>query len=261
MRHSFITDFSTFIGIAAAFSLVVMAISLGGDILPFLDTKSFLIVVGGTCVLTIACFTFSEFLRMIKLLIRTIFYPSENPSRSANNSLEVAEVARKKGLLGLQKHHDLLNRNSFFRKGLYFVIDGIPHEEAERMMREEMEAMLERHRKGASILRKASEISPAMGLIGTLIGLVQMLGNLDDPSNIGPAMALALLTTLYGAILAYMFFAPLASKLERNSQEEMMIMNIYTVAVSSIGKKENPRRLEMLLNALLPPSRRVKYFS
>ena len=100
-----------------------------------------------------------------------------------------------------------------------------------------------------------------MGLIGTLIGLVQMLGNLTDPATIGPAMAVALLTTLYGAALAYIIFIPLASKLERNSDVEQIVMKIYESAVLSIGRKENPRRLQMLLNAILPPAERVHYFT
>jgi len=98
-------------------------------------------------------------------------------------------------------------------------------------------------------------------LIGTLIGLVQMLSNLQDPATIGPAMAVALLTTFYGAVLANMVFMPLASKLERNSAEEMLVYNLYTMGATSIGKQENPRRLEMLLNSVLPPAKRIKYFN
>ena len=99
-----------------------------------------------------------------------------------------------------------------------------------------------------------------MGLVGTLIGLVQMLGNLDDPASIGPSMAVALLTTFYGAILANMVFAPLASKLERNSHEESTIYQLYMLAIGSIGRQENPRRLEMQLNSILPPSQRIRFY-
>ena len=99
-----------------------------------------------------------------------------------------------------------------------------------------------------------------MGLIGTLIGLVQMLGNLDDPSKIGPAMAVALLTTMYGAILANMVFGPLAAKLERNSGEEISLRRIYTLAVLSIVRQENPRQLELMLNTVLPPAKRISVF-
>ncbi|HLF58773.1 MAG TPA: MotA/TolQ/ExbB proton channel family protein, partial [Alphaproteobacteria bacterium] len=117
-----------------------------------------------------------------------------------------------------------------------------------------------RHIKGASVLRKGAEVAPAMGLIGTLVGLVQMLGRLDDPGTIGPAMAVALLTTFYGAVLANVVLAPLASKLERNSREELLVKHIFLMAASSIARQENPRRLEMLLNSVLPPSKRVQFF-
>ncbi len=115
-------------------------------------------------------------------------------------------------------------------------------------------------KKSAGVFRKAAEVSPAMGLIGTLVGLVQMLGNLEDPSSIGPSMAVALLTTFYGAILAHMVFSPLASKLERNSDEEALVQNFYLLGAASIVRQENPRRLEMVLNALLPPASRLRYF-
>ncbi|MCK4938737.1 MAG: MotA/TolQ/ExbB proton channel family protein, partial [Rhodospirillaceae bacterium] len=135
-----------------------------------------------------------------------------------------------------------------------------PGEEVEGILRKDMFSTVQRHISSASILRKAAEFAPAMGLIGTLIGLVQMLGNLDDPSTIGPSMAVALLTTFYGAVLANMVFSPMAAKLERNSAEEAMVNNIYVMGASSIGRQENPRRLEMMLNSVLPPSKRVQYF-
>ena len=110
------------------------------------------------------------------------------------------------------------------------------------------------------ILRRAGEVAPAMGLIGTLVGLVQMLGQLEDPSSIGPAMAVALLTTFYGAILANMFFLPLATKLERNAGVEAQVKQIYALGAASIARQENPRRLEVALNATLPPTERVRFF-
>lgn len=260
-KQRYIVDPSTALGLFIAFCLVGVAIYLGGNIKGFYDLPSVLIVIGGTFMLTTACFNFSEIFNANFVVFRTIFYSAEDPSQSAINCLEVAEISRKKGILGMQNYEELMQRNPFFRKGLNFIIDGIPPEDAEVMMEQEIEAMLERHKKSASILHKSAEIAPAMGLTGTLIGLVQMLGNLSDPSSIGPAMAVAILTTFYGAVLSYMVFSPLAAKLERNSQQEATIMELYQTAVSSIGRKENPRRLEMLLNAILPPSKRVRYFS
>ena len=140
------------------------------------------------------------------------------------------------------------------------VVDGSKSDEIERVMTRKVNAMAVRHAKAAGVLRKAADVSPAMGLIGTLVGLVQMLGQLDDPSTIGPSMAVALLTTFYGAVLSNMVFSPLASKLERNSDEEMLLNNIYVTGVTSIGRQENPRRLEMLVNTLLSPADRVQHF-
>jgi chemotaxis protein MotA len=114
--------------------------------------------------------------------------------------------------------------------------------------------------KAAAVLRRAAEISPAMGLIGTLVGLVQMLGSLDDPATIGPAMAVALLTTFYGAIMANMLLSPLAAKLERHAADEALVMTLDVTTAASISRQENPRRLEMLLNAALPPAQRTKLF-
>ena len=145
-------------------------------------------------------------------------------------------------------------------KGMLMIVDGTPGEEVETIMHLDRNATILRHRRGANMLRKAAEFAPAMGLIGTLIGLVQMLGNLEDPSSIGPAMAVALLTTFYGAVLANMVFSPMASKLELNSVAEAMVNKVYLIGTSSIGRQESPRRLEMLLNSILPPSKRVQYF-
>ncbi|MEC7029070.1 MAG: MotA/TolQ/ExbB proton channel family protein, partial [Pseudomonadota bacterium] len=130
----------------------------------------------------------------------------------------------------------------------------------DRVLGQEVDALAERHRRSASILRRASEVAPAMGLIGTLVGLVQMLAQLDDPSSIGPAMAVALLTTFYGAIMGTVILGPLAAKLERNSGDETMIKNLILTAMGSIARQENPRRLEMLLNSELPPEHRIRYF-
>jgi chemotaxis protein MotA len=256
-----VTDFSTLFSIVIALGLVVTAVMIG-DNNPegFLDVRSFLIVILGTFFLVIASFSFNDIWRSKSLIVRTVFYHADDPEDAGFSALEAAEYARKKGILALQNRDDLMYRHRFFTKGLTMVIDGMKVEEIQPLLRGEIAATAERHRISASILRKAAEISPAMGLIGTLIGLVQMLANLDDPASIGPAMAIALLTTLYGAILAYMVFIPLASKLERNSNNEILLMNVYLEAILSIGRKENPRRLEMAINAILPPSKRISYF-
>ncbi len=251
------TDLSTLIGIILAFSLIGTAIWLGGSPKSFLDYPSILIVIGGTLAVTIACFSFGEVFKAFGLVFKTIFYHEEDPSRAAQKIIELAEEARKNGVLALQ---NMTGGNNLLSRGVGMIVDGLEPETAERILRQDIQARMERHQKGVSILRKAAEVSPAMGLIGTLIGLVQMLGNLDDPSSIGPAMAVALLTTMYGATLAYVVFIPLASKLERNSQEELLTEQVYMKGVACIGRRENPRRIEMLLNTILPPEKRLRFF-
>lgn len=253
-------DFSTLLGILSAFLLISLAIGVSGSGKSFIDYPAILIVLGGTFAVTLASFTFKEFFQTPGVIFSNIFSRSYDPKTVAATMLDLAEAARKKGLLAMQEDVAKHKGTPYLSKGLGMVIDGVEPEEVERVMRQEIHSTSERHMHSASVLRKMAEVAPAMGLIGTLIGLVQMLGNLEDPSKIGPAMAVALLTTMYGAVLAYMFFSPLAAKLERNSAEEMLVKTLFLRGVVSIGKKENPRRLEMLLNTILPPASRVQYF-
>lgn len=254
------TDVATVIGLVCGFGLIGAAIFMGGQPASFVNLPGILIVFGGTFAVTTMCFSFAEVARTARVLSKTVFYSSRDPSESAIHVLKIAEMARRQGVLSLQGVLSSLSAEPFLHKGISMVVDGTPGEEVEMIMRRDMQATMQRHAKSANVLRKAAEYAPAMGLIGTLIGLVQMLGSLDDPSTIGPSMAVALLTTFYGAVLANMVFSPLASKLERNSAEETLVNNVFAMGVASIGRQENPRRLEMLLNSVLPPVKRVQYF-
>jgi chemotaxis protein MotA len=259
------TDISTAVGIVAVFSFVSLAIVLGSDdkiktIQAFIDVPSILIVIGGTFAIVTASFTIPEIFRSQGLMFKTIFYRADNATHIARKLIELAEEARKNGVLALQSFLNQPGGDPYLKKGLAMIVDGMEPDIVEGIMRQEMNHMIDRHSRGVSILRKSSETAPAMGLIGTLIGLIQMLGSLNDPSKIGPAMAIALLTTFYGALLSYAFFSPLANKLERNTRDEAMVMSLFVKGMVSVGKKENPRRLEMQLNSILPPSKRIKYF-
>lgn len=261
MATAFRKDFSTAVGIGLTFVIIGAAIAYSGDSLgSYWDLPSVLIVLGGTLCVTLASYSFGEVFGMPQVVFHHVFRRSQNPKEMAKEMLWLADEARKKSLLGIQAEVKSHESNRFLYKGLSMVVDGVEVADVERVMRQDMYASSERHLQSASILRKMAEVSPAMGLIGTLIGLVQMLGSLDDPSKIGPAMALALLTTFYGALLAYGIFGPLAAKLERNSAEEMLVKSLFLRSVVSIGKQENPRRLEILLNTILPPVSRVQYF-
>lgn len=253
-------DAATVLGILAGFAMIGSAIAFGGSPSSFINIPSVLIVIGGTLAVTTACFSVGEMFRTVRVVLTTVFYRSRDASEAAIQVLQIADLARKKGVLALQNVVENVTGEPFLHKGVLMVVDGTPGEEVEAILRRDLVATVQRHAKSTSVLRKMAEFSPAMGLIGTLIGLVQMLGNLSDPSTIGPAMAVALLTTFYGAVLANLVFLPLASKLERNSQEEALVNNVYLMGTASIGRQENPRRLEMLLNSVLPPSKRIRYF-
>jgi chemotaxis protein MotA len=252
-------DLATLIGLVLGFGLVAMAIMLGGSITAFIDVPSILIVVAGTLSITTVCFTLKEVIKGQGLLLKTLLFKCPAAEAEAKMLIELAQKARANGLLAIQGDVDALD-DPFLKASLTMAVDGSPPEVIEQVMKTDTASMMARHQSGVMIFKKSAEIAPAMGLIGTLIGLVQMLGNLDDPSKIGPAMAVALLTTMYGAILANMVFSPLAAKLERNSGEEVTLRKIYTTAVLSIVKQENPRQLEMVVNTILPPSNRISVF-
>ncbi len=259
-RKKIAMDLATIIGLVCGFALVITAIFLGGDPKSFFNLPAVLIVLGGTTAIVTMCFSLKEIAQTARVVMNTFVYTSRDPSEAAIRVLEIAELARRNGVLSLQGVVDAVSNEPFLHKGVSLVVDGTPGEEVESIMGRDLNATIQRHNKSTSVLRRAAEFAPAMGLIGTLIGLVQMLSNLQDPSTIGPAMAVALLTTFYGAVLANMVFMPLANKLERNSAEEALINNVYLMGASSIGRQENPRRLEMLLNSILPPAKRIQYF-
>ncbi len=254
-------DGATIIGLTAAIGLIGLAIVFGGSASAFFDLPSLMIVLGGTFAVTTICFSFKDVSHTIGVIGSTIVHRERNAHDVAFTMLELADYCRKHGVLGLQGVGlARFAAEPFLHKGLGLVIDGLPEKEIGDILDEEQAGTTARVYRSAGVLRKAAEIAPAMGLIGTLIGLVHMLGHLGDPKSIGPAMALALLTTFYGAVLANMVFNPLASKFERNAAEEHLIQHLQALGILSIARKENPRRLEMLLNSALPPDGKVHFF-
>lgn len=260
LRVGATVDFATLLGVGGAFAMIAAAMVLSGQAAAFLDVPSILIVVVGTFLVTTVSFSLGEIAAAQGLMVRAAIYHAEQPQNAVWQALYLADLARKRGRLALQNVTEELRDAPFLQRAINMVVDGVPADEVERVLGRDAEAAFERHQRSAGILRRAGEVAPAMGLIGTLIGLVQMLGSLDDPSSIGPAMAVALLTTFYGAVLANMVFNPLAGKLERNAHIEAMVCQIYTIGAASISRQENPRRLEMMLNTILPPDRRVEFF-
>lgn len=253
-------DLATILGLLFSLALIVGAISMGTSNANFFDVPSVLIVVLGTIAATTISYTGNELKHVPGIIGNAMLRRLRDPSLMAKQLMDIAMLARKKGLLALSALEPELRKDPFLARAAQLVTDGYSGDDIDRVLGQEVDALAERHRQSASILRRASEIAPAMGLIGTLVGLVQMLAQLDDPASIGPAMAVALLTTFYGAIIGMVILGPLAAKLERNSSDETMMKNLVLTAMSSIARQENPRRLEMLLNSELPPENRIRYF-
>jgi chemotaxis protein MotA len=253
-------DLTTVLGLLFGFALIVAAIVTGGSIGAFFNVPSILIVVLGTIAVTAISFAGSELALTPRLINNALFRTISDPQRIGTQMIELSETARRSGPLALESRLKELQGNRFLFKSVSLIVDGIPGDDIEQVLKSEIESDYSRTQRAISIIKRSAEVAPAMGLIGTLVGLVQMLANLEDPSTIGPAMAVALLTTFYGAVMGTMMLTPLAGKLERNATEENLTKRIYAVGAASIARQENPRRLEMLLNTILPPEKRINYF-
>ena len=250
----------TLLGIVLGFILVISAIFIGGSPMAFLNPPSILIVVFGTVAITVVSFSIKDLINIPKALFNMLIYKPHDPRDVGISMIQIAERARSEGMLSMANVAKGLSHEPFLQKGLNLTVDGTKPDDIEKILQQEINYTQSIQSKSVDLLRRGAEVAPAMGLIGTLIGLVQMLGNLSDPSTIGPAMQVALLTTFYGAVLAHMILLPLASKAERNYQNESVMNSLYMVGVLSIGREENPRRLEIQLNAMLPQYQRITYF-
>ena len=253
-------DGAVMLGLAAGAAVLVAAIVLGGTPRAFVDVPSALIVLGGTLAAVTVCFSLREVGTTFRVVAGMFVGAAPDPTAAALRALDLADQARRYGVMHLELIAEDETRSPFLRKALAMVVDGAGEVELEQVLRFDVQATPHRLRRSAAMLRRAADFAPAMGLIGTLIGLVQMLGQLSEPKRIGPSMAIALLTTFYGAVLANMVFSPLAVKLERNAADEELVCMVFLLGVISISRQENPRRLELLLNSVLPPGGRVRYF-
>jgi len=253
-------DYATIIGLVAALSVVGLALILGGQARAFVDLPSFLVVTGGTLAITLMATTWADLtgtLRVLKSTFSTVKVEQRDYSKQL---IDLAMIARQRGQRVLESYEKVLRSDGFLMRAMRLVADDIKPEEIESLLKQEIDSSMQRQDHAVRLLRRAAEIAPAMGLIGTLVGLVEMLGKLNDPSTIGPSMALALLTTFYGAVLGTMILTPLATKLEKRTDEDLMQKILALSAALSMSRHENPRLLEMQLNTLLAPKNRITYF-
>lgn len=246
-------DLGTVIGLIAAAIIVVMAMVLGGDVTIFINIPSLLVVVGGTVGVVMAKFTLGGFLGSFGVAMKAFMFKSEAPEDIIQKSVELADAARKGGLLSLEGA-DI--PNPFMKKGISLLVDGHEPDVVKQIMGKDLSEMVKRHETAISVFVATGDVAPAMGMIGTLIGLVQMLSNMDDPKSIGPAMAVALLTTLYGAMIANMAALPLADKLTLRNEEEKMTKSLILDALLGIQAGQNPRVIEETLKSYLAEGKR-----
>ncbi len=246
-------DLATLIGLIGAFGIVMASIMLGGSAGTFVNGPSLLVVLGGTVLVTMMKFSLGQFLGAATIAVKAFLHKPTAPEDLIDKAVELAKTARQGGLLALE---DAEIPDQFMESGLGLLIDGHPADTVRAMLTKDLNQTLQRHSDGQDIFKAIGDVGPAMGMIGTLIGLVQMLSNMDDPKQIGPAMAVALLTTLYGAILANMFALPIADKLAVRSREENTRKSLVIDALLSIQGGQNPRVIENMLQTYLPRSQR-----
>jgi chemotaxis protein MotA len=247
-------DLATLIGLIGAFVTVGAAIVMGGSPSAFVDAPSLTIVLVGTLLVTLMKFSLGQFLSAAKVATNALVSKVASPEDLITKSIELANEARSNGLLALEEA-DV--PDEFYKKAIDLVVDGHDGAIVRGILEKYMQLTISRHKDGKSIFKAIGDVGPAMGMIGTLIGLVQMLSAMDDPKSIGPAMAVALLTTLYGAILANMIALPIADKMPLRSLEEKLTKALIIDAVMGIQDGQNPRVIEDMLKNYLPKSRRA----
>jgi len=247
-------DLATLVGFVAAVGIIAASIVMGGSAGMFFNVPSLLVVVGGSVGAVMMKFTLGQFLGAFKVAMKAFIFKLEAPTEIIGDAIEMANEARKGGLLALEGKE---TNNAFLKNGIQLMVDGHEPEVVRQTLVNEMNLTVQRHETGQAIFKSLGDVAPAMGMIGTLIGLVQMLANMSDPKAIGPAMAVALLTTLYGAVIANVFALPLADKLALRSEEERMVKSMIIDALLGIQEGRNPRVIEEMLKTYLPGSKRA----
>ncbi len=247
-------DLATLIGIIGAFLIVIYSMALGGPLTMFFDLPSVLMVLVGSIFVVLMKFNLKQFLGAMKVAGRAFSYKLNEPSELIAEVVVLADAARKGGLLTLEGKEV---SSDFLKRGIQLLVDGHDADVVRGVLKKELSQTLERHDIGQKIWRAFGDVSPAMGMIGTLVGLVAMLANMSDPKSIGPAMAIALLTTFYGAILANMIALPIADKLVLRKSEEARIKSMMIDGLLGIQAGQNPRIIEEMLRTYLAPNQRV----
>lgn len=248
-------DIATLIGVIAGLGLILGAMALGGSLLAFVNVPGLLIVAGGTIAATLIKENLAHVLGTARTGMMTFYQQAGSKDQLIGQIVQLAMKARKEGLVSLEAERI---DDPFLARGVRLGVDGLSPEVVTATLTSELAALRKRHQRSQQVFRFMGSTAPAMGMVGTLIGLVQMLRTLKDPDAIGPAMAIALLTTLYGAVFAFLLFNPMADKLEARSGEETTQKTLAIVGVESILKGDNTLLIRSKLESFLPPAERMK---
>lgn len=253
-------DLATLVGIVAGSFLLLWGMASGAQgvagLKLFADFPSVIIVIGGSFAAVLINFPLAQVLSTAKVVKNVFSSKSQDPNNIIGTMVSFAEKARREGLLTLEDEASELE-DEFLKKGIQLVVDGTDPDLVRDILEIELAFLEDRHKLGKQVFEAFGAFAPAFGMIGTLIGLIQMLANLDDPSSIGSGMAIALLTTFYGALMANFIFLPMAGKLGVRSGEEMLIRQVIVEGVLAIQNGENPRIVQEKLKSFFPPKLRL----
>ncbi len=251
-------DIASVVGLLLGFALMVIAIAIapGASFAAFIDYPSVMVVCGGATAAVLVCFPLKDVLAAVRVVKNVFFNKQEDVCELIELIVSLAETARRDGLLALEGRIEEID-NPFVILGIQMAVDGTRPEVIEDIMRTEMDAVAARHSDGKKVVDQAGRFAPAFGMIGTLMGLIIMLGQLDDPDALGPGMAVALITTLYGAVISNVVMLPCAEKLGYLNQRELLVMEIAVRGIMGIQSGENPRVIEQKLTTFIPPRLRT----
>lgn len=250
-------DFATWIGWLAAVAMCAWSLwaGTGGNVGVYWDQPSAILVVGGTIFVVLMTQALDRYFGLWRVIRQGFFTRRQSVEEVIAKIVSLGERARREGVLSLESALDDI-KDDFLANGVRLVIDGTGAAEIEQILNAELEAMDQRHSQGKAILDSIAKYAPAFGMIGTLMGLVAMLNNMDDPKKIGPGMAVAILTTFYGAMIANVFCLPLADKLSFRNEEEMLLRTIMLKGILSLQAGDNPRTTQAKLAVYLPVKKR-----
>ncbi|MCB9880462.1 MAG: MotA/TolQ/ExbB proton channel family protein [Planctomycetes bacterium] len=248
-------DIASLIGVLLGWVLVIVAIIMGGPLGIFVDVPSIMIVFGGTIAASLMCFKLQSVLGVIGICKKVLLYPLPTPTEEIERIVGYSNLARREGLLALEEKIDEVS-DDFTRKALRLIIDGFPGPTVREILEIDIENLMARHSEGKKLLDNMGAMAPAFGMIGTLIGLVQMLQNMSDPAGIGKGMAVALLTTFYGAVSANLIYIPFATKLGNRSKEEVELRSLILEGVLAIQAGDKPALVKEKLKSFISPKSR-----